>query len=112
MAICLPLEILTAIVKEAEDVSDLYNLRATCRSFCTTATPIAFRTLSVIATRASAKNLGRLLDRQDIASYVREVSFHDTGTDRRGRTLNYGASLPSSLPKQGHDLSLMAGDFS
>jgi hypothetical protein len=98
MAIRLPLEILTAIVKEADDVRDLCNLRATCRSFCTTATPLAFSALSVIVTRGSAINLGRLLDHQDMASYVREVSFHDTGTDRRGRTLNHGASSALVIP--------------
>jgi hypothetical protein len=94
----LPFEILTAIFKEADDVRDLLNLRTTCRTFCTAATPFAFSTLFAISTRASAQNLGRLLDHQDMAAYVREVYFHDTGADRRGRTLNYGASSTLIIP--------------
>ncbi|KAH9016665.1 hypothetical protein EDB83DRAFT_227790 [Lactarius deliciosus] len=81
----LPLEILTAIFEEVDGIRDLCNVRIVCRTFCATATPIAFRVLSVIATRGSAKNLGQLLDVPDIAAHVREVAYRDTGADRKGR---------------------------
>jgi hypothetical protein len=87
----LPLEILTAIVKELDDVQDLRNVRMSCHFLCATATPIAFRTLSVITTKRSAQNLGRIFDLPDIAAHVREVSYQDADTDRKGRALNYGA---------------------
>ncbi|KAH9019546.1 hypothetical protein EDB85DRAFT_2196544 [Lactarius pseudohatsudake] len=86
---CLPLEILTAIVKEVDGVHDLCNVRIVCRAFCATATPIAFRVLYVIPTKGSAKNLGQLLDVPDIAVHVREVAYRDTGADRKGRMLNH-----------------------
>ena len=94
MTIRLPVEILTAIFKELNNIQDLCNVRLACHALCATATPIAFRTLSVITTRASAQNLGRLFDLPDIAAHVREVSYYDTGADRKGRALNYGASSP------------------
>ncbi|KAH9173962.1 hypothetical protein EDB89DRAFT_1904911 [Lactarius sanguifluus] len=85
----LPLEILTAIFEEVGGVRDLCNVRIVCRTFCATATPIAFRVLSVIATRGSARNLGQLLDVPDIAAHVREVAYLDTGADRKGRMLKH-----------------------
>ncbi|KAH9173965.1 hypothetical protein EDB89DRAFT_2241953 [Lactarius sanguifluus] len=85
----LPLEVLIAIVKEVDGVRDLCNVRIVCRTFCATATPFAFRVLSVIATRGSAKNLGQLLDIPDIAAHVREVAYRDIGADRNGRVLKY-----------------------
>ncbi|KAH9022095.1 hypothetical protein EDB83DRAFT_2679228 [Lactarius deliciosus] len=85
----LPLEVLIAIVKEVDGVRDLCNVRIVCRTFCATATPIAFRVFSVIATRGSAKNLGQLLDIPDIATHVREVAYRDIGADRNGRVLKY-----------------------
>jgi hypothetical protein len=111
----LPLEILTAIVKELDDVQDLRNVRMACHALCIATTPIAFRTLSVIATKGSAQNLGRLLDLPDIAAHVRELSYHDTGADRRGRVLNYSASSPPPSHKRYHELFLCtatAGDRS
>ncbi|KAH9032754.1 hypothetical protein EDB85DRAFT_2289625 [Lactarius pseudohatsudake] len=86
---CLPLEVLTAIVKEVDGVRNLCNVRIVCRTFCATATPIAFRVLYVIPTKGSAKNLGQLLDVPDIAVHVREVAYRDTGADRKGRMLNH-----------------------
>jgi hypothetical protein len=91
MTIRLPLEVLTAIVKELDDVQDLYHVRMVCHTLCAVVTPIAFRSLSVIATRGSAQNLGRLFDLPDIAAHVREISFRDKGADRRGRALKFGA---------------------
>ena len=108
----LPLEILTAIVKELDDVQDLFHVRMACHALCAAATHIAFRTLSVITTRASAQNLGRLFDLPDIAAHVREVSYHDAGTDRRGRALNYGASSSTLSHERYHKLSLHHGDGS
>ena len=93
MTTYLPVEILNAIFEEVDDVRDLWHVRTVSRTLCAAATPIAFRVLSVITTR-SARNLGRLFDVPDIAAHVREVVYHDTGTDRRGRTLKYGASPP------------------
>jgi hypothetical protein len=87
----LPFETLTAIVKELDDVKDLFRVRMASHALCVAVTPLAFRALSVIATKGSAQNLGRLFDLPDIAVHVKEVSFHDTGADRRGRALNYGA---------------------
>ncbi|KAN0138068.1 hypothetical protein V8E53_003957 [Lactarius tabidus] len=58
-------------------------------TLCVLLSPFAFRALSVIATKGSAQNLGRLFDLPDIAVHIKEVSFHDTGADRRGRALNY-----------------------
>ncbi|KAH8997854.1 hypothetical protein EDB86DRAFT_867801 [Lactarius hatsudake] len=85
----LPLEILTAIFEEIDDARDLCHVRTACRTFCVSATPLAFRILSVIATRGSARNLGQLLDVPDIAAHVREVAYLDTGTDRKGRILKH-----------------------
>jgi hypothetical protein len=90
----LPVEILTAILEEVDDVQDLWHVRAASRTLCAAATPIAFRILSAITTRGSARNLGRLFDVPDLAAHVKEVAFHNTCTDRNGRTLKYGASLP------------------
>ena len=105
--VILPFEILVAIFEEVDDVQDLWNVRAASHTLCAAATPIAFRTLSAIATRRSAQNLGRLIDLQDIAAHVREVSYHDTGVDSRtGRSLKYGVSSPPSSHKGYHDLSL------
>ena len=101
-----PLEILTAIVKELDDVQDLLNVRMACQYLCAATTPIAFRTLSVIATKRSAQNLGRLLDLPGIAAHVREVTFNDTGADGRGRALNYGVSSTPSFHQQYHKLCL------
>ena len=47
MTIRLPIEILTAIVNELDDVQDSRNVRMTCHALCAAATPIAFRSLSV-----------------------------------------------------------------
>ncbi|KAN0138066.1 hypothetical protein V8E53_003955 [Lactarius tabidus] len=85
----LPFELLAAIFEDVNNVQDLWNARLASRTLCAAASPIAFRLLSVIATRTSAQNLGRLFDVPYIAAHVRRVSFHDTGTDRRGRTLIY-----------------------
>ncbi|KAH9059846.1 hypothetical protein EDB87DRAFT_1831866 [Lactarius vividus] len=89
MTIYLPFEILTAIFEEVDDVRDIWHIRASSRTFCAAAMPFAFRIVSVISTKASARNLGRLFDVPNIAAHVREVTFHHTGTDRRGRTLKY-----------------------
>lgn len=89
MTIYLPFEILTAIFEDVDDVRDLWGVRSACRTLCAAATPLAFRSLSVISTRGSAKNLGRLFDSPDIAAHVREVAYHDTGADRTGRPLKY-----------------------
>ncbi|KAH9016674.1 hypothetical protein EDB83DRAFT_89411 [Lactarius deliciosus] len=70
------------------DVRDLWHIRTASRDFCAAATPFAFRVLSVIATKGSAQNLGRLFDVPDIADHVREVTFCDTDIDRRGGTIN------------------------
>ena len=90
----LPVEILTAIFEEVDDVRDLWPVRAASRILCATATPFLFPVLSVITTRGSARNLGRLFDAPDIAAHVRKVDYHDTGADRKGRVLKYGASPP------------------
>ncbi|KAI9453702.1 hypothetical protein BJY52DRAFT_1418162 [Lactarius psammicola] len=89
MTTYLPFEILTAIFEEVNNVRDLWRIRTASRTLCAAATPIAFRALSVVTTRGSAQNLGRLFDDPDIAAHVREVAYHDTGVDRRGRTLKY-----------------------
>ncbi|KAI9453704.1 hypothetical protein BJY52DRAFT_804066 [Lactarius psammicola] len=89
MTVRLPLEVLTAIFEEVDDVHDLLHARMASRTLCAAATPFTFRVLSVITTRGSARNLGQLFDAPDIATHVREVSYHDTGADRRGRTLKY-----------------------
>jgi hypothetical protein len=91
----LPLEIL-AIIVQGLDVQDLRNVRMASHALCAAATPNAFRTLSVIASKGSAQNLRRLLDLPDIAAHVRKVTYHDTGADEKGRTLNYGESSLSS----------------
>jgi hypothetical protein len=82
MTIRLPLEILIAIVKELDDVQDLRNVRMASHALCAAATPIAFRTLSMIATKESAQNLGRLLELPDIAAHVREFTYNDTSANR------------------------------
>ncbi|KAI9433403.1 hypothetical protein H4582DRAFT_994631 [Lactarius indigo] len=104
MTIYLPFEILTAIFEELNDVRDLWHIRTVSRTLSAAATPFAFRILSVITTKESAQNLGRLFDVPDIAAHVKEVAFHDTDTDRRGRTLKYVRSsavheLASSLSR-------------
>ena len=102
----LPFEILAVIFEEVNDVRDLWNVRTASHTLCAVATPIAFRVVSVLATRASAQNIGRLFDLPDIAAHVREVSYEDSGVDRRGRTLKYGASSSPLSHKGCHDLSL------
>ena len=87
----LPFEILIAIAKEVDDVQDLWSVRMANHALCAAATPFAFRALSVITTRGGAQNLGRLFDLPDIAAHVREVTYSDTGADRRGKALKYGA---------------------
>jgi hypothetical protein len=105
--VILPFEILLAIFEEVDEVEDLWNVRTASHNLCAAATPIAFRSLSAIATGRSAKNLGRLIDLPNIAAHVREVSYHDTGADSRtGRSLKYGVSSPSSSHESFHDLSL------
>ena len=99
----LPFEILAAIFEEVIDLHDLRNARLASRTSCAAAMPIAFRHLSVIATRTSAQNLGRLFDVPYIAAHVRVVSYHDTGTDRKGRILKYGASSSAHPAKRYHD---------
>ncbi|KAI9453703.1 hypothetical protein BJY52DRAFT_804074 [Lactarius psammicola] len=89
MTTYLPFEILTAIFKEVDNIRDLWRIRTASRTLCAAATPIAFRVLSVVTTRGSAQNLGRLLDDPDIAAHVREVVYHDTCVDSRGKTLKY-----------------------
>jgi hypothetical protein len=96
MVIRLPFEILIAIAKEVDDVQDLWNVRKASHALCAASTPFAFRALSVITTRGSAQNLGRLFDIPDIAAHVREVIYRDTGADRRGRAIKYGASRQCS----------------
>ncbi|KAH9016676.1 hypothetical protein EDB83DRAFT_228695 [Lactarius deliciosus] len=87
MPINLPFDILTAILDELEDFRDIRHIRTANRTLCVAATPIAFRVLSVIPTKGSAQNLGRLFDIPDIAAQVRQVTFHHTDTDRWGRPL-------------------------
>jgi hypothetical protein len=102
----LPLEILTAIVNELDDLRDVRNVRMASHALCAAATPTAFPALSAVATKRSAQNLGKTFDIPDIAAYVREVSYHDVGaTDKKGRMLNYGASSPHR-PMNNHELSL------
>jgi hypothetical protein len=98
MTICLPFEILTAIFEKVDDVRDLRHVRTASRTFCAVATPIAFRVLSVASTGGSAHNLGRLFDVPEIATYVREVAYCDTGVDGRKsisfQELKSGVSSP------------------
>ena len=99
----LPFEILTAIFEQVDDVQDLRHARATGSTLCAVTTPIAFRILSVTSTRRSAHNLGRLFDVPEIATYVREVAYCDTGADERPSVpsveLNSSASSPPSSKK-------------
>ncbi|KAH9019557.1 hypothetical protein EDB85DRAFT_2007873 [Lactarius pseudohatsudake] len=100
----LPFEILTAIFEKVDDIRDLSRIRTASRTFCAAATPIAFRNLSVITNKGSAKNLRRLFDVPEIAAHVRRVTFHDTDTNRRGMPLKYELAPPSNclvnqLPK-------------
>ena len=106
MGIRLPFEILIAIVKEVDDLGDLRHLRLADQTLCAAATPFAFRVLSANTTRESAEHLGRLFDLPDIAAHVREVSYHDTSADGRGRELKHGTSSPLSCYKRCHNLSL------
>ncbi|KAH9173975.1 hypothetical protein EDB89DRAFT_1956055 [Lactarius sanguifluus] len=87
MTIDLPFDILTAILEELEDFRDIWHIRTANRTLCVAATPLAFRVLSVVPTKGSAQNLGRLFDVPDIAAHVRQVTFHDTDTDRWRRPL-------------------------
>jgi hypothetical protein len=95
----LPFEILTVIFEQIDDVQDLRHVRATSRTFCAVATPIAFRILSVTGTGGSAYNLGRLFDVPEIATYVREVAYCDIGVDE-GKLISLQElkSSASSLP--------------
>ncbi|KAH9007449.1 hypothetical protein EDB85DRAFT_239055 [Lactarius pseudohatsudake] len=101
MTIYLPFEIVTAIFEEIDDVRDIWHIRTVSRTLSAAATPFAFRILSVISTKGSAQNLGRLFDVPDIAAHVREVTFHDTDTDRKGRALKSSAvhELASSFSR-------------
>jgi hypothetical protein len=88
----LPAEVLTAILKEVDDIQDLWHVRMACSTLCAAATPIVFRVLSVTRARGSAQHLGQLLDDPDIAAHVREVCYRDSGADSTGRELEHGAS--------------------
>ena len=95
MTTCLPFEILTAIFEKVEDVQDLRNIRSASRTFCAVTVHIAFRILSVKYTVESAQNLGRLFDVPEIAAYVKEVTYRDTGAEESlGEQLKLGASSP------------------
>jgi hypothetical protein len=72
VGICLPFEILIAIAEEVDDAMDLYHLRTASHAWCAAATPFAFRALSVITTKGSAENIGRLFDLPDIAPHIGE----------------------------------------
>jgi hypothetical protein len=113
---CLPPEILAAIFEKVDDLRDLRHVRMASRTLCATATPFAFRALSVITTSASAQNLGRLFDIPNIAAYIREVSYHDTGPDERGWfEWMYGVSSSPSSYRGFHDVSrapAVVGDIS
>jgi hypothetical protein len=103
MTAYLPFEILIAIFEKVHDVQDLRNIRTASRTLCAAATPIAFRRLSVTSTAGSAQNLGRLFDVPEIAAYVKEVAYRDTGAVGRILTpelLKFGASSPSPLVPQ------------
>jgi hypothetical protein len=103
MTTCLPFEILTAIFEKVDDIQDLRNIRTASRTFCTVAAPIAFRILSVTSTAQSAQNLGRLFDGPEIAAYVKDVAYRDTGADGRylsPESLKLGAFRVLSLPPQ------------
>lgn len=104
----LPFELLAAIFEEVIDLQDLRNARLASRTMCAAATPIAFHHLSVIATRTSAQNLGWLFDVPYIAAHIRVVSYHDTGTDGKGRILKYGASSSAHPAKRYHEFSAPA----
>ncbi|KAH9022802.1 hypothetical protein EDB84DRAFT_1441112 [Lactarius hengduanensis] len=82
MTINLPFEILTAIFEEVDTVRDIWHIRTVSRTFSVVATPIAFRILSVITTKGSAQNLGRLFD-------IPEVTFRDMDVYERGMTTKY-----------------------
>jgi hypothetical protein len=92
-----------SIFEEVNDIRDLRNVRSASRTLCAGATPIAFRFLSVITSQSSAQNLGRLFAVPEIAAHIREVSYRDTGADRRGRTQKYGES---SIPHPKNDISV------
>ena len=94
--ICLPVEILIAIVEEVDDIQDLRHLRVVSHALCAVATPLAFLALPVITTNSSAQNLGRFFDLPDIAAHVKEVYYHDTGVVVGGRMLECGAFSPPS----------------
>ena len=101
MTTFLPFEILTAIFEQIDDIQHLRNIRTVSRTFCAVAAPIVFRTLSVTSTAQSAQNLGRLFDVPEIAAYVKEVAYHDTGIDERYMTpesLKLSASESSPSP--------------
>ena len=95
----LPFEILTAIFEQVDDVQDLRHARATGSTLCAVTTPIAFRILSVTSTRRSAHNLRRLFDVPEIATYVREVAYCDTGADEGTSVPFSSASSPLSSKK-------------
>jgi hypothetical protein len=101
MTACLPFEILNAIFEQVDDVQDLRNIRTASRTFCAVAAAIAFRILSVKSTAESAQNLGRLFDVPEIAAYVKEVTYRDTGAEKwlMPEQLKLGASSPSSHGK-------------
>jgi hypothetical protein len=72
--ICLPTEILTAILENV-DVQDLWHVRMASRTLCAIVSPFVFSAISVTSTVESARFLGRLLDVPGIAVHVREVSY-------------------------------------
>ncbi|SRR6266404_8958033 len=81
--ICLPFEILATIFEVLDNARDLYHIRMASRAFCAAATPIAFRVLYMISTRESAENLGRLFDRPDITTFVKEFAYDDIVVEGR-----------------------------
>ncbi|KAH9016653.1 hypothetical protein EDB83DRAFT_2438664 [Lactarius deliciosus] len=107
MTIRLPIEILTAIIEEVDDPQDLWHIRTANRALCAVATPLAFRVLSAIPTRRSAKNIRRLFDSPDIAAHVREVSFYDTDIYGREGSPMYDSIRPKTIHKLADSFSLV-----
>jgi hypothetical protein len=90
--VCLPTELLGAIVEEVHSQSDLLHLRATNTTLNALATPLAFRSIQFSNTDKSLENFKCLTNHPKIAPLIHEVVYQykeaDASTCRQGSPLS------------------------
>lgn len=86
MSTGLPLELVHSILHDVSSPADLRNVRATCRTFATFATPRFFRRICASNVPGSGEKLEFLLQTAHIAKLVEEVVYHDVRASDDGES--------------------------